>query len=97
VPDIINELAEFGIKALVHDPIANAKETHHEYGLELSSWSELKDLDALVVAVSHEAYVEMGDAIFAPLRDGGVVVDVKSIFQPATMARVDRGLRYWSL
>jgi UDP-N-acetyl-D-galactosamine dehydrogenase len=97
VPDIINELAEFGIKALVHDPIASAQETHHEYGLELSAWSELKDLDALVVAVSHEEYLAMGDSIFAPLRDGGVVVDVKSIFEPSAVARLDKRLRYWSL
>ena len=97
VPDIINELAEFGIKALIHDPIANAQETHHEYGLELSAWSELKDLDALVVAVSHDQYVAMGDSIFAPLRVGGVVVDVKSIFEPAAVARLDKRLRYWSL
>jgi len=97
VPDIIHELAEFGIKALIHDPIANAQETHHEYGLELSAWSELKDLDALVVAVSHEEYIAMGDSIFAPLREGGVVVDVKSIFEPSALGRLDKRLRYWSL
>jgi UDP-N-acetyl-D-galactosamine dehydrogenase len=94
VPDIIRELAEFGITAIVHDPIANPKETHHEYGLELSSWSELHTLDALIVAVAHDAYVEMGENIFAPLRDGGIVVDVKSLFSPS---KVDPRLRYWSL
>jgi UDP-N-acetyl-D-galactosamine dehydrogenase len=94
VPDIIHELAEFGIKAIVHDPIANAKETHHEYGLELSQWSELRELDALVVAVAHQEYVELGDGIFAPLRDGGIVVDVKSLFTPS---KIDPRLRYWSL
>jgi UDP-N-acetyl-D-galactosamine dehydrogenase len=97
VPDIINELSEFGIKALIHDPIANAKEANHEYGLELSTWSELKELDALVVAVSHEQYLAMGDSIFAPLRDGGVVVDVKSIFEPSAVGRLGKQLRYWSL
>jgi len=94
VPDIIHELAEFGIKAIVHDPIANPKETHHEYGLELAPWSELRELDALVVAVAHDEYVAMGDAVFAPLRDGGIVVDVKSLFSPA---KVEPRLRYWSL
>jgi UDP-N-acetyl-D-galactosamine dehydrogenase len=94
VPDIIRELAEFGIKAIVHDPIANPKETHHEYGLELSPWEELRALDALVVAVAHDEYIELGEKIFAPLRDGGIVVDVKSIFTPG---KIDKRLRYWSL
>ncbi len=97
VPDIIRELSEFGIKALVHDPIANPKDTHHEYGIELSTWSELTKLDALVVAVAHDDYVAMADSIFAPLRDGGIVVDVKSIFTPASVAGTGRGLSYWSL
>jgi UDP-N-acetyl-D-galactosamine dehydrogenase len=97
VPDIIRELAEFGIKALVHDPIASAPETHHEYGLDLVAWSELTKLDALVVAVAHDAYVAMADEIFTPLRDGGVVIDVKSLFTPSAVARIDRRLQYWSL
>lgn len=94
VPDIIRELSEFGIKAIIHDPIANPQDTHHEYGLELSPLSELRELDALVVAVAHDAYVELGEAIFAPLRDGGIVVDVKSLFSPS---KIDPRLRYWSL
>ena len=72
----------------------NPAETRHEYDLELSPWEELHDLDALVVAVAHDAYLALGDAIFAPLRDGGIVVDVKSIFSPKT---IDARLRYWSL
>ncbi|MDB4935762.1 MAG: UDP-glucose dehydrogenase [Labilithrix sp.] len=97
VPDIIRELSEFGIKAIVHDPIASPQETNHEYGIELAPWSELRALDALVVAVSHDEYVELGDKVFAPLRDGGVVVDVKSMFTPAAVERTGRKLRYWSL
>jgi UDP-N-acetyl-D-glucosamine/UDP-N-acetyl-D-galactosamine dehydrogenase len=94
VPDIIRELTEFGIKAIVHDPIASPHETMHEYGVELSPWTALTDLDALVVAVAHDEYVAMGDGVFTTLRDGGILVDVKSIFTPA---KVDKRLHYWSL
>jgi UDP-N-acetyl-D-galactosamine dehydrogenase len=94
VPDIIRELSEFGIEAIVHDPIASAPETKHEYGIDLSPWSELRDLDALIVAVAHDEYLAMGDGALTTLRDGGIVVDVKSIFTPA---KVDARLRYWSL
>jgi UDP-N-acetyl-D-galactosamine dehydrogenase len=95
VPDILNELRQFGIDALIHDPIASAAEAQHEYGLKLSPLEEMNDLDALVLAVSHKNYAELGqEKVLALVKAGGVVVDVKSAFDPA---KLDRGLRYWSL
>ena len=95
VPDIIHELREFGIEAKLHDPHANKAEVHHEYGLELCAHEELKDLDGLVFAVSHKAYLDQGVAkIAAPLKDGGIFIDVKSAIDPKTLGR---GIQYWSL
>ncbi len=95
VPDIVGELAQFGIAPLVHDPIASAHEAHAEYGLRLSSLDELTQLDAVVLAVSHDAYRAAGaEALTARVRDGGVVVDVKSALDAT---RVRKGLHYWSL
>ncbi len=95
VPDIIHELREFGVNAMIHDPYANAAETHHEYGLELSSLEEMRALDGLVFAVAHKEYLAMGEEkILAAVRDGGVVADVKSALDPA---KVSRRIRYWSL
>jgi UDP-N-acetyl-D-glucosamine/UDP-N-acetyl-D-galactosamine dehydrogenase len=95
VPDIVRELQEFGINALVHDPIASAAEVKHEYGLTLCNFEELRALDAVVLAVSHKAYGEIGiDRIVSTLRDGGIVVDVKSAFEPS---KLDKRVRYWSL
>jgi UDP-N-acetyl-D-galactosamine dehydrogenase len=52
-------------------------------------------LDAMVLAVSHRWYLDLGQArLTGMLRDGGVMVDVKSALDPAKM---DRGQRYWSL
>lgn len=95
VPDIVKELREFGIHALVHDPIASPAEVKHEYGLTLCSFEELRALDAVVLAVSHKAYAELGvERIVGTLRDGGVVVDVKSAIDPS---KLDKRVRYWSL
>ena len=95
VPDIVTELAQFGIQPLVHDPLASAEEAAHEYGLKLSPIEELQKLDALILAVSHKWYMERGQrALLASVRDGGVVVDVKSALDPA---RMERSIRYWSL
>ncbi len=96
IPDIVNELCEFGIRPLVHDPLGNPEEALHEYGIALCDWSELRGLDALIVAVAHREYLEAGvDNLLELVRDGGVVVDVKSALDPSRMAR--RGLSYWSL
>jgi UDP-N-acetyl-D-glucosamine/UDP-N-acetyl-D-galactosamine dehydrogenase len=96
IPDIINELTEFGIRPLVHDPLGNPDEAHEEYGVSLCNWSELNGLDALIFAVAHRKYLEMGiDNLLSLVREGGVVVDVKSVLDPARTAR--RGLAYWSL
>jgi UDP-N-acetyl-D-galactosamine dehydrogenase len=78
VPDIINELREFGIDPLVHDAMANAHEAHEEYGLKVSPLTEFHDLDALVLAVPHKGYIELGaDRILGMLSKQGVLVDVK--------------------
>jgi UDP-N-acetyl-D-galactosamine dehydrogenase len=95
VPDILTELRQFGIDALIHDPVASAPEAVHEYGLRLSSLEEFTKLDALILAVSHKQYLEMGaPKLCSFVRDGGIFVDVKSALDASKM---DRGVRYWSL
>lgn len=95
VPGILTELKQFGIEAIIHDPLANAPEAVHEYGLRLASLEEFHDLDALIFAVAHDAYLKMGlPQIQSLIRSGGVFVDVKSAFEPK---KIERGIRYWSL
>ncbi len=94
VPDILHELRQFGIEAMVHDPLASAEEAMHEYGVKLVGFGELRELDALIVAVAHREFVGMGEAIVGSVREGGVVVDVKGILRPDAV-RPRRA--YWSL
>ena len=95
VPSIVAELEEFGVDALVHDPVASAEDTMHEYGLRLVAIEELEKLDALVLAVAHEEYVAMGaEALVSRVRDGGIFIDVKSAIDPS---KVGSRIRYWSL
>lgn len=86
VPDIITTLREYGIEALVHDPLASPDEARHEYGIELSSFEELRDLDGLVLAVPHAPYLERSvEELTGSVRDGGVFIDVKSAIPPASL------------
>ena len=95
VPDILGELRQFGITAIIHDPLANGPEAVHEYGLKLSPIEELNGLDGMVFAVSHKEFLELGSAKLCEIvRDGGVVVDVKSALDSS---KIGRGIHYWSL
>ena len=97
VVDIVAELADYGVDVLVHDPLADPEESRAYYGVELQPLDHLEGVDALVVAVAHRAYREMGLEQLARLCNGSraVVVDVKSAFDPDEAARKD--LLYWRL
>ena len=97
VVDIIAELADYGIDVLVHDPLADPEEARAYYGVDLKTLDQLKGVDALVVAVSHKRYREMGLARLAGLCGGGraVIVDVKSAFEPGAAEK--EGINYWRL
>lgn len=95
VPDIAHELAEFGIEALVYDPLADGEVVRDEYGLELSPLSSFRDLDGVVVAVAHHQVRALGaDKICDMVKPGGVVIDIKSIVNPEALPE---HLSYWSL
>jgi UDP-N-acetyl-D-galactosamine dehydrogenase len=95
VPDILQELREFGIDPIIHDPHAEADEVAHEYGLTLSPLDSFSGLDALVLAVSHREYREMAStSLFGMLKAGGLLVDVKSCIPRSSLPE---GIAYWSL
>jgi len=84
VVDIVRELERFGVTVQVHDPLASAEETQHEYGVALKRLDELRPADAVVFAVAHRDYLDGGWQLIRKLMksEGGVVLDVK--------ARLDR-------
>jgi UDP-N-acetyl-D-galactosamine dehydrogenase len=60
--DIISELKEFECKVDLYDPWADAKEVHHEYGLEMQSVDCLKKMNnysAVILAVAHNQFLEL--------------------------------------
>jgi UDP-N-acetyl-D-galactosamine dehydrogenase len=95
VPDIVAELAEFGVEALVHDPLANARSAHHEYGIDLRDWDSLTELDALILAVAHDYYLKGGiETLLARTKNDSIFIDVKSVF---SRRAVGQRCSYWSL
>jgi UDP-N-acetyl-D-glucosamine/UDP-N-acetyl-D-galactosamine dehydrogenase len=89
VADLVGELQDYGCEVSVHDPIAEASEAQHEYGIALRKWNDLPaDADAIVAAVAHREYFAMPTTdILGRLRPGGLFVDVKSAYDPLTIRR----------
>lgn len=95
VPDIVTELQEFGINPIIHDAMADKDEAFEEYGIKLSEWDQLNELDALILAVGHDAYTKEGpEYLLKRMAKGAVFVDVKSEFEPG---QIEPTCRYWSL
>jgi UDP-N-acetyl-D-galactosamine dehydrogenase len=95
VVDIVNELRQFGVDPLVHDPLVQPEDAVRSYGLRMAPWEELEKLDALVLAVPHRAFLERPVAeLLTPLRRNGAFLDLKSATATHT-ARPD--IQYWSL
>jgi UDP-N-acetyl-D-galactosamine dehydrogenase len=97
VIDIINELKDYGVEVLAHDPLADQEEARYHYNLELVSLKDIKDVDAVVLAVAHRNYQEIGLKRIAGLCRKGqpILLDIKAIFEPETASSA--GINYWRL
>ena len=86
VIDVINELKSYGCNVHVHDPVAESAEAEHEYGVSLTAWDKLPRAAAIVGAVAHKQYAQMGvGALCEKLVPNGVFADVKSFYDPAAL------------
>ena len=94
VPDIVGELLSFGITPVIHDPLCCADETLHEFGIELGELGAFHDLDGLILAVPHAAYLQGSGLEFGMLKPGGTLIDVRSVIDRET---IPDGISYWSL
>ncbi|MFH1873140.1 MAG: nucleotide sugar dehydrogenase [Pseudomonadota bacterium] len=96
VVDILHELESFGVEVFLHDPLADAAETRHEYGVGLTDWEDLPQADALILAVAHREYLDMPlQRLLSKVIRGGNFIDVKSKFDRRALEA--QGLRVWRL
>ena len=92
VVDIINELKDFGVDVDVVDAHADSEEVKQMYGFGLIE-KPRNNYDAVIVAVSHDAYKELDEKYFKELTyENAVLVDVKGMYR----GRINE-LKYWSL
>ncbi len=82
VIDIYRELKEYGITAVIADPTADAQEARRLYGIDFAALSEIRDMDAVILAVAHEQFKALRiadfDAFYKP-NSTRVLLDLKGI------------------
>lgn len=95
--DIVKELREYGIDPVIADPTADAAEAKHLYGVEFTDISKIKNMDAVVLAVAHDAFAKFTMADMDNFYGNGqkVLVDVKGLFDRNAYEKA--GYNYWRL
>ena len=96
VEDILKELDSYCCDVHVHDPVADPEEAVEEYGVTLKAWEDLPKAQAVVLAVAHEAYRNMGSQDFENLMTpDAVLLDIKSVLDREQFAQ--KGIEVWRL
>ena len=82
--DIVNELKEYHTQIDVYDPWVDAAEAEHEYGISPISNLENGKYDAVILAVAHHQFKDMGvQAIRALGKSEHVLYDLKYVLSQA--------------
>ncbi|MET3118399.1 UDP-N-acetyl-D-galactosamine dehydrogenase [Undibacterium sp. GrIS 1.8] len=96
VADMIYELQSYGVDVHIHDPLADADEAQHEYGLKLETWDNLPRAAVIIAAVSHDQLMQRPLSDYkAKTIDNACFVDIKSKFDRAALH--DAGFSIWRL
>jgi len=79
VVDLVKEFSDYHASVHVWDPWANAEEVREEYGIELVQDPQPGQYDAMILAVGHRDFIELGVERIRALgkTDGSILFDVK--------------------
>lgn len=95
--DIVKELREYGVEPYIADPVADAAEAKQLYGVEFVSQEQIRNMDAVILAVAHAEFAKWSvadvDALFG--KGKKVLLDVKGILDRKTYE--EAGYYYWRL
>ena len=82
VIDVIRELRDYNAQVDVYDPWIDRKEAQHEYGVKPLAALGKTRYDAVIMAVGHKQFKDMGvKAVRKLLKPAGVLYDIKHIFR----------------
>ncbi len=99
VIDIYKELEEYGITPIVVDPAADSGEAKKLYGIDFHVMEEIRNMDAVIVAVAHSQFLELSRekiaGFFHEEHEQKVLMDLKGLFDKKAYS--DGEFLYWRL
>lgn len=97
VIDIVKELEEYNIKPVIADPEADSDEAERLYGIKFIDMKDIKEMDAVILAVAHNKFIELTRSEIDKLYGSGkkVLVDIKGILNRKDFENA--GYIYWRL
>ena len=97
VIDIVHELREYGIEPIIADPQADSDEAKRLYGIEFVQIEDIKDMDAVILAVAHTDFKDMSMRTVDSLYGEGkkVLLDIKGLLDRKEYEAA--GYDYWRL
>lgn len=99
VIDIYRELGEYGIVPIVVDPAADAAEAKRLYGITFQTMDDIREVDALIIAVAHEAFLRLDrekiSSFYNQAHKRKVLMDLKGILNRKEYLTED--YLYWRL
>jgi UDP-N-acetyl-D-glucosamine/UDP-N-acetyl-D-galactosamine dehydrogenase len=87
----------FAKTPVVYDPNVDAEEVKHEYGIDLVAKDSLPKADILIVAVSHDEFMQMTPEMLHSFmnHDNVLLIDIKHMYNRLDIE--EKNITYWSL
>ncbi len=86
VVDIVREFKTYNAQVDVYDPWVDSEEAQHEYGITPVTELKKNHYDAIIIAVAHDQFKQMGETgIKALARENCVIFDVKNLLPKNTV------------
>lgn len=97
VIDIIKELKEYGISPIIVDPQADSDEAERLYNVKFVEIDEVREMDAIIIAVSHVNFLNLEVADLNRMYGKGkkILLDIKGLFSRKIYE--EAGYKYWRL
>lgn len=84
IVDIVGELKEYNINVDIVDPWCSNEEAQHEYGLSVDKTAKKNNYDAVILAVAHDEFKNMGAVNIRNLgKEHHVLYDLKYVLDKA--------------
>ena len=95
--DIVKELREYRIEPIIVDPMADKEEAKRLYGIQFMEMADVKDVDAVILAVAHEEFATLTQQNINAFYGKGqkVLLDLKGLLNREEYEKA--GYCYWRL